>query len=122
MRVTRRIEDGTVFEVHKPSRGIEAVGPFEQYRIVVDGYQVPRLTGRLTDGVWHFTFDNRFGCEVPEKHGCEVAWMIANAQAVGAGFSCFGENSQPLNEFKCRLLGLGVAPDIEAIEAQGGEQ
>lgn len=110
------------FEVEEPSRnGIQSIGPFELYRIVVDGYQVPRLTGRLINGMWHFTLDSRFGCDVPEEYGHGVAWMIASAMAIGAGFTCFGENSRPMNEFKCRLLGIGsvitqgVADDTDNV-------
>ena len=97
-----------MFEAEAPAKnGIEAIGPFEEYRIVVDGYRVPNLTGRLIDGMWHFTLDNRFGCDVPERFGHGIAWMIATAQAIGAGYSCFGKNSQIANPFKCRLIGIG---------------
>ena len=101
-------EGEPVFEIEEaPKHGIESVGPFTEHYITVDGYRVPRLTGKLVDGIWRFTFDGRFGCDVPERYGHGVAWMIANAQAVGAGFSCFGENSAPMNEFKNRFHCIG---------------
>lgn len=109
------------FEVREsPRNGIEAIGPFESYRIVVDGYKVPRLTGRLIDGMWSFTFDNRFCLDVPELYGHGVAWMIANAMAVGAGFTCFGENSAPANEFKGRLHCIGEVATEEAPDDTDG--
>lgn len=115
-KLTPSVTEGDpVFQVEEPRpNGLQAIGPFELYRIVVDGYQVPHLTGRPIDGMWHFTFDSRFGCDVPEKYAHGVAWMIANAMAVGAGFTCFGENSKPRNEFKCRLFGIGsvVTQDV----------
>lgn len=102
------------FEVEAlPEHGLESIGPFEVHKIRLDGYRVPRLTGRLINGMWHFCLDERFGCEVPEMYGQGVAWMIANAMAVGAGYSCFGENSQPINPFKCRISGINIAPEIE---------
>lgn len=98
--------------------GLQAIGPFELNRLTIDGYEVPRLTGVLRDGMWHFTLDNRFGCDVPELYGESVAWMIANAMAIGAGYTCFGEHSQPRNEFKCRLSFLGSIPEHDAMELE----
>lgn len=115
-------EGGPVFEVGGSIKGIQAIGPFELYRIVVDGYQVPNLTGRLINGMWHFTLDSRFGVDVPERYGHGVAWMIATAQAIGAGYSCFGENSKPANLFKRRLLGIGISSEIDLMEPIGAEQ
>lgn len=101
---------------------LEAVGPFETQRIVVDGYEVPSLTGMLKDGRWHFTFDNRFGLDVPEIDGLAVAVFIANVMAVSAGYSCFGENSRPLNQFKRKLTRLDFAVEQSCgIQESAGE-
>lgn len=106
-----------MFEVEEANRGIESVGPFSVHKIRLDGFRVPQLEGRLVGGTWHFILDERFGCEVPERYGCEVAWMIANALAIGSGYSCFGENSQIANPFKCRMSGINLAPEIETEDA-----
>lgn len=97
-------------------QGLESIGPFSVYKLRLGGYRIPQLQGRLIDGMWHFKLDERFGCEVPERYGCEVAWMIANALAIGAGYSCFGENSQPINPFNCRMHGISLSPDLEMAE------
>lgn len=110
------------FKVTELEPGIQAIGPFEISRIVIGGYEVPLLTGKLADGMWHFEFDNRFGLSVPEMYGHGVAQMIGDAMAVGAGYSCFGKNSVPLNRFKRRLRQLDVVSEIDAIETEGGEQ
>jgi hypothetical protein len=71
------------------------------------------------DGRWYFTLDERFGVDVPERDGPGVAWIIANTLAFGAGYSCFGENSQPLNMFKTRLHCItGAVSDIEALQPE----
>lgn len=96
-----------------PTNNFESVGPFEIHKIVLDGYRVPRLSGRPTkDGMWSFTLDERFGIDVPEMYAKGVVMMIANAMAIGAGYSCFGENSQEFNPFKTRLFGMDLAAEV----------
>ncbi len=102
-------------ELPKPEHGFEIVGPFTQHRVAVDGYGVPKLeavetiqeTENGAVGEVHFTLDNRFGLTVPTHLAHSVAWFIANALAIGAGYSCHGENSQKSNPYKCRMVGLG---------------
>lgn len=109
--------DDPTFNVEaSPEHGLESIGPFDVHKLRLDGYRVPQLTGRLVNGVWHFCLDERFGCEVPEAYGQGVAWMIANALAIGAGYSCFGENSRIANPFKCRMHGITLASDIDLPE------
>lgn len=108
-------------EVEASRRGLEAHGPFEVNRLTIDGYEIPHLTGKLVNGRWYFTLDNRFGVDVPERDGCGVAWIIATALAVGAGYSCFGENSRPANPFKTRLhcIAGAVSKDSESETSAG---
>lgn len=110
------------FKVEPGENGLRAIGPFGINRLTIDGYQIPKLSGVLRNGIWSFTLDHRFGCDVPELYGESVAWMIANAMAITAGYSCFGEGSVPLNQYSRRLSRLDIAPDIEALETQGAEQ
>lgn len=92
------------FEVEQqPEDGLKSIGPFQVYRLRLDGFRIPKLEGQLISGMWHFALDERFACDVPETYGHGVAMMIANAMAIGAGYTCFGENSTPRNEFKNRL-------------------
>lgn len=105
------------YDVEGANVGLESIGPFQIHKLRLDGYRIPHLNGRLIDGVWHFILDERFGCEIPEKYGTSVAWMIANALAIGAGYSCFGENSQIANPFTVKMHGLSLTPEIEMSEA-----
>lgn len=105
------------FEAHESEHGLESVGPFSEWRIKLDGYGVPKLTGRADDqGMFHLCLDHRFGIEVPEQYAHQVAWLVANALAIGAGYSCFGDNSQIANPFKCRMTGINLSSDIEMDE------
>lgn len=101
-------------EIDPTQPGLVSHGPFSQHKLTIDGYRIPYLTGLLKDGRWYFTLDERFGVDVPERDGPGVAWLIANALAFGAGYSCFGENSQPLNMFKTRLhcITEAIADDV----------
>jgi hypothetical protein len=88
---------------------VEYIGPFQEYRITVNGYRVPRLTGHIIDDVLTLCLDNRFALDVPEEYAIPVVQFVANALAVGAGYSCFGENSEPVNPFNRRMYGIDVA-------------
>lgn len=106
-------------EIEGPGQGLESHGPFVVHKLTLDGYRIPRLTGQVINGRWYFTLDERFGVDVPERDGAGVAMMIANAMAIGAGFSCFGENSQPSNEFKTRMYCItGAVSDIDALQPE----
>lgn len=82
----------------------ETVGPFrEYYKVLVDGYVVPRLEAIPLDAQqtqWALVLDGRFSIEIDAEDLQTVPYMIANALAIGSGFSCFGENSNPANPFK----------------------
>lgn len=111
--------ENTNLEIEKAPSGLVSHGPFQQYKLTIDGYRIPYLTGLKKDGRWYFTLDERFGVDVPERDGLGVAWLIANALAFGAGYSCFGENSQPLNIFKTRLHCItGAVSDLEVIQPE----
>lgn len=72
------------------------VGPFEEWRVMVDGRVIPRLTGwREGDLTW-LAVDGRFACSVPHAHAREVAYVLANALAVGAGYSHAGAESRDM--------------------------
>jgi hypothetical protein len=74
-------------------------------QVVCDNCEVPGLTGTYiskTDS-YQFTLDKRFGIDVPAEFAAQVVWFAATAMALGAGFTCFGENSQPRNPYKQTL-------------------
>lgn len=91
----------------------EFVGPFQEYHhVTVDGYKVPRLlwfpAKGANDGTGMLVLDERFGVECSEDEVQKWAWIIANAMAIGNGFSSFGENCVPMNEYKTKMMGISV--------------
>lgn len=101
-----------MYEVDGTHHGLESVGPFSVWKIKLDGFAVPFLTGREDEnGMFHLCLDDRFGIEIPKEYAHQVVWLIANAHAIGAGYSCFGENSQIANPYKCRMSGLSLTPE-----------
>ena len=64
--------------------------------VAVDGYAVPRLevSEDPATGNWHVVYDGRFGIVAESLEELRRwIWIVANAQAIGEGYSCHGENS-----------------------------
>lgn len=103
----------------------EIVGPFDEYRVTVDGYRVPYLNAReLPDGRVAPTVDGRFGLSeaVPREEFDRWLPLLANAMAVAAGYSCHGENCAPLNPFKMKMMRLGTKPNLTLIDGGDNNQ
>ena len=89
--------------------GTEIEGPFpgERYFVIVGGYKVPHLELRKepdqSEWDWCMVIDDRLGHLIKTQELFYWAPAIANAMAVAAGYSCFGENCQPANPFKVRF-------------------
>ena len=91
--------------------GIDLHGPFQtpHWRLSIDGYEVPHVEvgfrGGDEDGPnWTVIVDNRFATEFVTRDEIKRwAHVLASMGAVCAGYSCHGENSQPLNRFHCRI-------------------
>jgi hypothetical protein len=63
------------------------VGPFEYHRVIVEGRAIPNLTAhRDGPGQIALVIDHRFSVTVPADLGESVAWLIANAMAIAAGY------------------------------------
>lgn len=70
-------------------------GPFEEWRVVLDGFQIPFLTGRKQpDGRVWLELDHRFAGEFSEEDAWQVAHLVANALAIGAGYPWYGAPSK----------------------------
>lgn len=89
------------------------VGPFQpESRMSVNGYQVPFVTVSTVknppeqDGLINLIVDHRFAVTCTEEELEKWAPILANAMAVSAGYSCHGENCEPLNRFKTKLVEL----------------
>ena len=67
---------------------LQFIGPFEEWRVMFDGYMIPLLTGRETpDGRVHLSLDHRFGAEFSSRDDAHQAvYLIANAMAIGEGY------------------------------------
>lgn len=84
------------------------VGPFEEYRVVIQGRFVPRLTGyheKATGKVW-LVVDRRFGQDFStEADAYSAAVLIAQAMAIASGYPHFGAESRD-QPFAPRAIGI----------------
>jgi hypothetical protein len=100
---------------------VEYVGPFESYRVVVNGWQVPLLAADLRPGgIVSLTLDDRYGLDVPVADADRVVSFIAHAIAIGLGYASHpgagAEEPKQLAPLRPkRLLGL----EFQAEEASG---
>ena len=72
------------------------IGPFEEWRVKVDGRAIPKLTGnRDADGKIWLTVDHRITAYFStEEDAYQAAVLAANAMAIGAGYSHAGAESK----------------------------
>jgi hypothetical protein len=92
---------------------LEIIGPFNEFRVTINGYRVPYLSAVRHDGLISLSLDERYACDIPDdERALPIIDFITNAMAVAAGYSCFGENSQPANKFKRRLTWINLS-DID---------
>lgn len=92
----------------------EVNGPYQVNYLTVDGFAVPDIQvntaknpqGEITS--YELVLDRRLSIRVPPSLFENVAWFVANAMAVAAGYSCHGENSvaNP-NKYRVRVCQLG---------------
>lgn len=103
---------------------LELVGPWtERYDVVWDGFRVPFLQAQKEGDGWTLTVDRRYGMDAVSLEELR-RWMpiLVQAMAVSAGYSSFGENSQPLNQFRRRMSGLSeLDAGLLGSEHQHGE-
>lgn len=81
------------------------------HAVTIDGYAVPNVevAENAATGQWHVTYDGRFSIVASDLEELQRwLWMVAQAQAVGAGYSCHGANSvyRP-NPHKVKVMGIG---------------
>ncbi len=77
------------------------IGPFEYYKVRVEGRAIPHLTGypRGDDEIC-LIVDDRFAIDVPKNLAHQVAWLVANAMAVAQGYSHLGAESRGLEALR----------------------
>ena len=98
-----------------PVCGVELIGPFEYFDVVLDGFRVPRANGLKKsgpgDGAYQLLLDRRWIVECRDRDELyRVAQAWAYGQAIGAGYSSFGQHSGTANPYKTRMVGLGDIP------------
>jgi len=79
--------------------------------VTLDGYLVPgvRVVERDDSGQWNVTLDGRYGIVAENIEELQRwIWLVANAMAVGAGYSCHGKNSQVGNPYKVQVMCIGT--------------
>ena len=103
---------------------IEFLPPRSTREITLDGYAVPDIEAREVDNGTNCNIfvDGRFGITIPAEHAQQVLWLLANAMAVGAGYSCHGENSvyRP-NPYKVRVACIGTVKDADGTDRPVGD-
>lgn len=92
------------------------------HQVTIDGYAVPRVevAEDPATGNWQVTYDDRFGVTAENLEELQrLLWLVANAQAVGAGYSCHGEHSvyRP-NPHKVRVMCIGSVDTAPSTDTQ----
>ena len=82
----------TSLEQPKPPQVL--VGPFEIYKVQVDGRIIPRLTGYYEGDKIALVVDGRFSSSFHKEDAYQAAWLIAQALAIGAGYSHLGAENK----------------------------
>lgn len=89
------------FHDHRGDYDVEPVGPFSRYPVVVNGWTVKGLQAQYADdGSVSLVLDERFALDVPADRAASVIEFVADALAIGRGWSCHprSENWTPDNE------------------------
>lgn len=90
------MSDDNVTKLHDPEAGVVEFGArLGGHTTIVDGREIPKLTvHERGDDKITILLDRRFGIDVPrELSGC-ICWMIAQAMAVGGGYSHLGAETK----------------------------
>lgn len=79
------------------------------HEITIDGFAVPCIEAKESaDGLTcDISLDRRFGATIRAEDAQSILWLLANALAIGAGYSCHGENSVISNPFKVKVMEVG---------------
>lgn len=93
------------------------------HRVTIDGFAVPRIevAENPATGQWNVTYDERFGIMAESLEELQRwIWIVANAQAVGEGYSCHGEHSvwRP-NPHKVKVMCIGSIETMPSTDTPG---
>jgi hypothetical protein len=62
--------------------------------VVIDGRLIPKMRVWERGDEVTITLDGRFAIDVPKALGRQVAWIVAEAMAIGAGYSNLAAESK----------------------------
>lgn len=95
-------------------KSVEFVGPFvEQWKVIVGGYEIPKLSAIVQkDGDIMLTLDGRFGIDGTPEEMEKWLWIIANALAIGEGYSHYGAETKG-RPFAPKVISLNSIDDIK---------
>ena len=93
-----------------PSRPDLLIGPFQEWRVQVDGRLIPRLTGFKDGDKIGLVVDGRFSASFSVDDAYQAAWLIAQALAIGEGYPHLGAETKgrPFAPIACGLSSLPV--------------
>lgn len=98
---------------------IELIGPFEYKfnKVAVDGCVVPNVTiTHIIDDVHELVFDNRFSVQGNWSIMQDYIWIIAQVQAVSAGYTHHGKDSKRSNPFAVQAMIYNINPLDKAAD------
>lgn len=79
------------------SSGVEFVGPFESYAVVVDGWRVPLLEASMEPGGQvRLVLDERFSLSLPIGEAERILPFVAQVVAVSLGFQAHPQGEEQL--------------------------
>lgn len=81
----------------------------EADRVIIEGRQIPKLTAMPEGDQVTIILDGRLSISVPQALGRQVAWLVANALAIGAGYSHLGAENK-VKPFAPVAIGLSELP------------
>jgi hypothetical protein len=74
---------------------VQIVGPFKDYEVVVNGWQVPHLYAiPLPDDRLYINLDRRFSVYLSREVADEVLVFLAHCMAFAAGYSCHPDGDE----------------------------
>jgi hypothetical protein len=98
---------------------VSFIGPFqEQWKVSLGGYRLPMVSAiPQEDGNICLSLDERYLIEGTPEECAKWLWFVANAMAIGAGYSCFGENSsKDPNPFKVQMARIALPPKLDLVK------
>jgi hypothetical protein len=96
----------TILQFPEPEKPDDLlIGPFEEWRVQVDGRVIPRLTGFKDGDKIALVVDRRFSASFSEADARQAAWLIANALAIGEGYAFLGS---PNKDKPFAPVGVGI--------------